>query len=233
MEVIFRGCLCVLITFAFAVGSVCTPVHAVADATVTVFPGMEMREDNTACTVGFVEVRLRIAVTAGQCRGGSTVTDSNHEVVGTVVQAHREPAEGTEADGLVRGAEYEVIALAPDIAATDVLPTGRRLHSSPALGAALALPVCRFEASNGETCGRVSAVGNGRFVIADMAADKSEFGGPVYALTDDNRAVIVGLFAGMGGSMPEAESWESIMQQVYVDGHAPDRQPPIVRVISR
>ena len=225
VELILRGCVCFIATFACALGSICTPVHAVADPTVTVFPGMEVHEENSACMVGFVEARLRIAVTAGQCGGGSTVTDRNKEVLGTVVQAHRKPAEDAGAAGSTETADYQVIALAPNIAASDVLPTGRRLQSSPALRAALALPVCRLESSRGETCGRISAVGNGRFVIADMPADNSALGGPVYALTDDNRALVVGLLAGMGGTLPEAESWEAIMRQVYADGHAPERQP--------
>jgi hypothetical protein len=224
VELILRGCLCFIATFACALGSICTPVHAVADPAVMVFPGMEVQDENSACMVGFVEARLRIAVTAGQCGGGATVTDRNKEVLGTVVQAHRKLAEDAGADGSTQAADYEVIALAPNIAASDVLPTGRRLQSSPALRAGLALPVCRLESSRGETCGRVSAVGNGRFVIADMAADGGVLGGPVYALTDDNRAVVVGLFAGMGGALPEAESWEAVMQQVYADGHAPGRQ---------
>jgi hypothetical protein len=225
MGAAFRIRLCFVATFAFAVGGMCTPVRAVADPVVTVFPGMEMRQGDTTCTVGYVEARLRIALTGGQCRGGSTVTDSNRHVLGTVVQAHRNAPEGVEADGSAQDAEYEVVALEPSVAATEVLPTGRQLQSSPALRAVLALPVCRLATTSGEICGHVSAVGNGRFVIADMPADKGEFGGPVYALTDDNHAVIVGLFAGTGGSMPEAESWEAVMRQVYLDGHVPNRQP--------
>lgn len=239
MAVIFRVCLCFAATFALALGSICTPAHSAADPAVTVFPGMEMYEDSTACTVGFVETRLRIAVTTGECRGGSTLTDSHQQVLGTVVQAHPNSAEGAAADGSIQSLEYEVIALAPDVTATDVLPTGRQLQSTPALRAELALPVCRFETSNGQTCGRVSAVGNDRFVIADMAVGKSESGGPVYALTDDNRAVIVGLFEGTGGSLPEAESWQAVMQQLYIDSHADTHAPgreapgPVVRVVSR
>jgi hypothetical protein len=225
MEVIFRVCLCFATTFAFALGSICMPARSAADPGVTVFPGMEMYQDDTACTVGFVETRLRIALTAGQCRGGSTVTDSHQQVLGAVVQAHRNTAEGAAADGSVQSVEYEVIALAPNVTASDVLPTGRQLQSTPSLRAELALPVCRFEASNGQTCGRISAVGNGRFVIADMAPGDSESGGPVYALTEDNRAVIVGLLKGMGGSMPEAESWQAVMQQLYIDSHADAHAP--------
>ncbi len=57
-----------------------------------------------------------------------------------------------------------------------------------------------------------------------MAVDSRDFGGPVYALTDDNGAVIVGLFEGMWGAAPEMESWQAVMQQVYIDGRSRDQQ---------
>ena len=73
-------------------------------------------------------------------------------------------------------------------------------------------------------------------MIADVAVDSRDFGGPVYALTDDNGAVIVGLFEGMWGSAPEMESWQAVMQQVYIDGRAQNQQqqpPGEARMIGR
>lgn len=125
--------------------------------------------------------------------------------------------------------EYEVIALGPGVVASDVLPTGRQLRSAPGLRAQPGLPVCQFRRAAGQRCGSISSVGNGRFIIADVAVDSRDFGGPVYALTDDNAAVIVGLFEGMWGSAPAMESWQAVMQQVYIDGRSRDQEqrPPV------
>ncbi|WP_374022270.1 hypothetical protein [Mycobacterium sp. HNNTM2301] len=133
--------------------------------------------------------------------------------------ARRQAADDAAANRGMSPVEYEVIALGPDVTASDLLPTGRQLKSSPGLRAQPGLPVCQFRRSVGQRCGSISSVSDGRFIIADAAVDSRDFGGPVYALTDDG-AVIVGLFEGMWGSVPEMESWQAVMQQVYVDGRA-------------
>lgn len=46
-----------------------SPATASADP-VLVFPGMEIRQDNHVCTLGYVDPALKIAFTAGHCRGG-------------------------------------------------------------------------------------------------------------------------------------------------------------------
>jgi hypothetical protein len=77
-------------------------------------------------------------------------------------------------------------------------------------------------------------VANGRFAITDMASDSTDFGGPVYSLTDDNNAVIVGLVEGTFRSAPQIESWQAVMAQVYIDSHTynPQQQTPL-RMIGR
>lgn len=40
--------------------------RASADTGVTVFPGMQIRQGDRACMVGFVETTLRVALTTGQ-----------------------------------------------------------------------------------------------------------------------------------------------------------------------
>lgn len=50
-----------------------SPATASADP-VLVFPGMEIRQDNHVCTLGYVDPALKIAFTAGHCRGGGAVT---------------------------------------------------------------------------------------------------------------------------------------------------------------
>jgi hypothetical protein len=217
---------------AFALLAIGASTRADADTGVKVFPGMEIHQGSTICTLGFVEVRLRFALTVGQCDGGPTVTDSHGDVVGVVAQAHRNAADDTAADGSMAGVDYEVIKLDPNANPTDLLPTGRQLQSTPGLVAQPALPVCHFGISTAQTCGRVGSVSNGRFVIQDVPVDKRDHGGPVYTLTDNNRATIVGFFDAVSGSAPAAESWQAVMEQLYVDLRAPSspQLPAGVRV---
>ncbi len=213
------------IAFAVAVLAVGHPARAGAGPDVTVFPGIEIRQGGTVCMVGLVEPRLRVAITSGQCGNGEPdVTDHDGNPVGTVVLARRQAAGDAAANGAAQPVEYEVIALRPGVAASDMLPTGRQLRSTPGLRAQPGLPVCQFRRAAGQRCGSIDTVSNGRFTMADMAVDSRDFGGPVYALTDDNGAVIVGLFEGIWGSTPEMESWQAVMQQAYIDGRAQNQQ---------
>jgi hypothetical protein len=47
----------------------CFPVVANADP-VLVYPGMEIHQGTHLCTLGYVDPGLRVAFTAGHCRGG-------------------------------------------------------------------------------------------------------------------------------------------------------------------
>ncbi len=228
MQAMRGHCTRPAIACAFAVVLSGVPGQAHADPAVTVFPGMEIHQGNAVCMVGLVEPRLRVALTTGQCDGGgSAVTDRDQHAVGEVVLARRQTPDESVADTAMLPVEYEVIALSPDVTATDLLPTGRHLQSTPGMRAQPGLPVCQFRRSTGQKCGSISTVSNGRFVIADMVVDSRDFGGPVYALTDDDGAVIVGLFEGMWRSGPQVESWQAIMQQVYIDGRSHGQEPPL------
>lgn len=130
--------------------------------------------------------------------------------------------------------EYEVIAIARDVTASDVLPTGRHLGSAPGMRPQSGMTVCQFRSATGQRCGAVSSVGNGRFAMTDMAVDSRDFGGPVYALTDDDGALIVGLVEGTWRSALQIESWQAVMAQVYVDGQSlnAQRRPPAPGMIG-
>lgn len=210
------------------------PGHATADPAVTASPGMEIHQGHAVCMVGLVEPRLRVAITSGQCDGGqSAVTDRDHHPIGEVVLGRRQ-LDTDSADASTLPVEYEVIALARDVTASDLLPTGRRLLAAPGLRAVPGLPVCQLRRATGQHCGSVGTVIGGRFAIADMVVDGRDVGGPVYALTDDGNAVIVGLFEGMVRSSPQFESWQAVMAQVYVDGRSPgaQQQLPALRMIN-
>jgi hypothetical protein len=212
------------------------PGQAAADPGSTVFPGMEIHQGGTVCMVGLVEPRLRVAMTSGQCDGGqSVVTDRDRKPIGNVVLGRRQVDADSAADTSMLPVEYEVIAIAADVAASDVLPTGRHLGSVPDMRAQPGMPVCQLRSATGQRCGSVSSVGNGRFAITDMASDSRDFGGPVYTLTDEHNALIVGLVEGTWKSSPQIESWQAVMAQVYIDSHtySPQHHPPALRMIGR
>ncbi len=235
MEEIGRRWSRLAIASAFTTMLLVAPGQAIADPGRTAFPGMEIRQGNTVCMVGLVEPRLRVAVTSGQCDGGqSVVTDRDRKPVGNVVLGRRQVDADSTADTSMLPVEYEVIAIAPDVTASDVLPTGRHLGSAPATRAQPGMPVCQLRSAAGQRCGSINSVGNGRFSITDMTADSRDFGGPVYTLTDDNNAVIVGLVEGTWRSSPQIESWQAVMAQVYIDSHTINAQQsaPVLRMIS-
>jgi len=224
------------IAFALALTASGAPGQADASPGPSAFPGMEIHQGNAVCMVGLVEPKLRIALTTGQCDGGaSVVTDRDGNVIGSVLVARRQATTDAAADSAMQPVEYEVVALAPEVNATDLLPIGRRLRSSPDLRAEPGLSVCQLRSSTGQACGSVGSVSNGRFVLADVAADGHDLGGPVYALTDGGDAIIVGLFEGTWRSTPEVESWQAVMQQLCVDtgSQAGQQSPSELRVISR
>ena len=233
MRALWCGCCCLYLMLAFALGGICTAPRSVASPGPTVLPGMEIRQGTSSCTVGFVEPQLRVALTTGRCGDGSVVSDADGTVLGSVVVAHHNAtATGTPGEGSILSVEYEVIELAPGVAAADLLPNGNRLESSPGLEAQEGMPVCHFGKSTEQTCGHVASTGNGRFTIPDMTVDKSTAGEPVYVLTDDNRVMIVGLLDDTGTPVPQAESWQAIMKQLYVDTHgaSPQAPLPVVRI---
>ena len=56
---------------AAAAAALCSTVApaAQADPGVVVSPGMEIHQDSNVCTLGYVDPVLRIAISAGHCRG--------------------------------------------------------------------------------------------------------------------------------------------------------------------
>lgn len=235
MEKLGRRWYRLAITSALTTMLCAAPGQAAADPGAAVFPGMEIRQGDTVCMVGLVEPRLRVAVTSGQCDGGkSTVTDRDRKPIGSVILGRRQIEADAGADTSMLPVEYEVIAIAPEVTASDVLPTGRHLGSAPGLRAQPGMPVCQLRSATGQRCGSVSSVSNGRFAVTDMGFDNRDFGGPVYTLTNDNNAVIVGLVEGTWKSSPQIESWQAVMAQVYIDSHTynPQQQrPPVLRMI--
>jgi len=200
-----------------------------ADPGVLVYPGMEIRQGNNLCTLGFVDVAARMAYTAGHCRGDGAVTDEFGHVVGRQATFRDDTPNGAvvATDHMI--SDWETITLAPDVQVNDVLPGGRTLTLDPAVVPQKGQPVCHFGVVTGESCGTVEAVNNGWFTMANgVVSKKGDSGGPVYVLTDDGRAVIVGMFNSTWGDYPAAVSWsvtnQQIRQQVFTP--AADTVPP-------
>ena len=116
------------------------------------------------------------------------------------------------------GNAWEAIALAPDVMPNNVLPGGKVLVADPGVVPTAGQPVCHFGVVTGESCGNVEAVNNGWFTMANgVVSQKGDSGGPVYVITPDNRAVLIGMFNSTWGKYPAAVSWQMASQQASED----------------
>ena len=228
-----RQWLRMLATAAAPIIAVALP-SAPAQATpgVLVYPGMEVRQGTNVCTLGFVDPQARVAFTAGHCRGSGQVNDRNGNPIGTQALFRDNTPNGATVDTNHEIADWEAISLAPDVAVNNMLPGGRQLISDPAIVPVVGLPVCHFGVITGESCGTIQAVNNGWFTMAKgVVSQRGDSGGPVYNVTSDGRAAIVGMFNSTWGEYPAAVSWQVASQQAREDVISPaagsvDAPPP-------
>ena len=193
-------------------------VPAQADPGVVVSPGMEIIQGTNACTLGFVDPAARVAFTAGHCRGDGTVQDRARRFIGNQASFRDNTPNGATIDTNHQITDWEAINLAPDVVINNVLPRGLVLVSDPGVGPAPGLPVCHFGVVTGESCGNIQAVYNGWFTMANgVVSQKGDSGGPVYNITPDGRAAIVGMFNSTWGQFPAAVSWHVANQQAQGD----------------
>lgn len=205
---------------AVAAGAVLTALAPAATAAsgTEVFPGMEIRQGSTVCTLGFIDPVARIAFSAGHCRGNGTVTDRAGRFIGVVATSRDNTPDGTvvRTDQVI--SDYQTIRLASDVTVSTVLPGGRQLVVDPGAQIAPGQPICHFGVVTGESCGTVERVNNGWFTMHNgVVSRKGDSGGPVYTLAGDGTAVIVGLFNSTWGDLPAAVSWQATSQQVRED----------------
>lgn len=202
---------------SIATSSMTAAPSAAADATV-VYPGMEIRQDSTVCTLGFVDVVARIAYSAGHCRGSGPVTDRNGRFIGVVTTSRDNTPDGTvvRTDQVI--SDYQTISLAAGVTANNVLPGGQPLVTDPAAALAPGQPVCHFGVITGESCGTIERVNNGWFTMENgVVSQKGDSGGPVYTLDDGGQAVLIGLFNSTWGNLPAAVSWQATSAQLAAD----------------
>ena len=194
---------------------------ASADLTVEVFPGMEIRQGTTVCTLGFVDAAAHIGYSAGHCRGTGTVTDRDGRLIGTVATSRDNTPDGTvvRTDEVI--SDYETIALAKDVTVSTALPDGRQLVVDPGAPLVAGQPICHFGVVSGESCGTIERVNNGWFTMSNgVVSQKGDSGGPVYTLAGNGTALMIGLFNSTWGQLPAAVSWQATGQQLRADGGA-------------
>ncbi len=194
------------------------PAGMVRADPVLVFPGMEIRQDNLVCTLGYVDPVLRVAFTAGHCRGSGAVTDRDGNLIGTMAAFRDNTPSGSTVNTEQVISDYEAVVLADGVGANDILPGGRRLAAEPGAGLQAGDAVCHFGIVTGESCGTVERVNNGWFTMTDgVVSQKGDSGGPVYVVGGPGRARIVGVFNSVWGEYPAAVAWSAIPQQVRED----------------
>ncbi|MGB8388440.1 hypothetical protein [Mycobacterium sp.] len=192
-----------------------------------VFPGMEILQGDRLCTLGYVDPALKIAFTAGHCRGGEgAVTDKDHNVIGHLAAFRDNTPSGTTVSTDQVISDYEAIVLDKDVAANNILPGGRQLISTPNAAVAPGQAVCHFGVITGETCGTVASVNNGWFTMSHgVLSHNGDSGGPVYLAPQGGPGQIVGIFNCMWGDFPAAVSWRATSEQVREDLGVPNKPP--------
>jgi len=202
---------------AAAVYASAAPI-AQAEPGVLVYPGMEIHQGTNVCTLGYVDPVQRIAFSAGHCGGSGPVSDKTGRFIGMVSTSRDNTPDGTvvRTDQVI--SDYETIGLATEVAINDILPGGRQLVADPATPLSAGQPVCHFGVVTGESCGSVERVNNGWFTMFNgVVSQKGDSGGPVYTLSGDGKAVIVGLFNSTWGQLPAAVSWQATGRQAAED----------------
>ena len=152
------------------------PLPAKADPPV-VFPGMEIHQDNRVCTLGYVDPALKIAFTAGHCRGNGVVYDREHNAIGRLATFRDNTPSGTTVATDQMISDYEAIVLDSSVTANNILPGGRPLESNPSTALQPGEAVCHFGVVTGETCGTVESINNGWFTMSHgVQSQKRRFG---------------------------------------------------------
>lgn len=193
---------------------------------ILVFPGMEIHQDTHVCTLGYVDPVMRIAFTAGHCRGSGPVTDRAGNIIGTMATYRDNTPNGATVNTDQVIADYEAIVLADDVDSNDILPGGLQLQAGPDDAVVPGEPVCHFGIVTGQTCGTVERVNNGWFTMDHgVRSQQGDSGGPVYVIRGPGPARIVGLFNSVWGEYPAAVAWSAISQQVREDVGVPALRP--------
>src|SRR5271169_1066349 len=188
-------------TVTAMLAAACFPGSANADP-VLVFPGMEIHPGPHLCTLGYVDPGMRVAFTAGHCRGDGPVFDKDNKVIGNLATFRDNTPNGAVVKTDQQVDDYESIVL----------------ESDPGLVVTPGEPICHFGVVTGESCGTVESVNNGWFTMGHGAiSQQGDSGGPVYLTSGPGPARMVGIFNSVWGGFPAAVSWQSTTQQIRQD----------------
>ncbi|MUM18405.1 hypothetical protein FZI91_18500 [Mycobacterium sp. CBMA271] len=185
-----------------------TPTKIVA------YPGMSIVQGDSRCTLGYVDPASRIGLTAGHCNATGSVTDLGGNRIGEVLLMSRNMPTGGSIGPGDFVSDYEGITFAAGVELSSTMPNGLQLRMAQNAGPEQGLPVCLMGSVSGETCGKVDAVNNGWFTMADVAGQHGDSGGPVYTITQPGQALLVGIYSLRWGGKPAAMSWSAISAQM-------------------
>ena len=175
-----------------------------ADPGALVHPGMEIIQGTNVCTLGYVDPQARVAFTAGHCRGNGLVHDRDGHFVGNQALFRDNTPDGATIDTDHQIADWEAISSPPMSRSTT---SCRAAGSWSPIRASFRRPVCRYATSvwsPGRAAAPFEAVNNGWFTMANgVVSQKGDSGGPVYVVTPDGRAAIIGMFNSTWGRAPD------------------------------
>ena len=208
---------------AAAVAALLVPIPASAGPAMMAYPGMAITQGDSACAIGFIDTRRRIA----HCATGQTVTDQAGRPIGVVALSEHNRAGQKRTGPRDSVIDYQVIALNSNVQATNQLgPNGTRpLITEPGVKPKPGMKVCQLGPVTGSSCGTIEAVNDGWFTMApgSMTSQHGDSGAPVYTYTTASgpKPVIVGILRGLNGGQVAAVSWpDTMMRAIYAAAEA-------------
>lgn len=199
-----------------------TSPAASASGAARAYPGMEIRQGATVCTLAFIDVGRRIAYSSGHCATDREVRDSSGRPIGVVAVVEHNRAGHSRTGPSDTIIDYEAIGLYSHVNVTNgIAPTHTRpLIAEPGLKPRPGMKVCHRGVTTGRSCGTIDTVHDGWFRMkADgMTSEDGDSGAPVYTYTDASgtNPVIIGILRGKNGGRVHAVSFpDTLRNAIY------------------
>lgn len=197
------------------------PTASAAGAT-KAYPGMEIRQGDTTCTLAFIDVGRRIAYSSGHCATDREVRDTLGRPIGVVAVVEHNRAGHSRTGPNDTIIDYEAIGLYSNVDVTNAIAPARTrpLIVEPGLKPRPGMKVCHRGVTTGRSCGTIDTVHDGWFRMkADgMTSQDGDSGAPVYTYTDANgtNPVIIGILRGKNGGRVHAVSFpDTLRNAIY------------------